>query len=40
MKTLVAATRAFIAIAVALTANADTSSKSLRRGCRWRNEFV
>jgi hypothetical protein len=40
MKTLVVATLALIAIAVAPTANADRLSKPLRRGCRWRNEFV
>jgi hypothetical protein len=40
MKTLVVATLAFIVIAVAPTANADPLSKPLRRGCRWRNEFI
>jgi hypothetical protein len=40
MKTLVVATPALIAIAVAPAANADSSSKPLRRGCRWRSEFV
>jgi hypothetical protein len=29
-----------IAIALAPTANADPLSKPLRRGCRWRNEFM